>query len=174
MQRNRGGWLGWVFFLFLIFGAQLVPPIARALSQLTGQPISSGMVFGGFVVLYVILMIAQSVIGGLGRMNQGGDTRLPTNTTVPPRPMQPPPQRRQPTTISTPPSPEQIRAQTTARRSSGTPGAPSIRTPNSALPPSGPPRFEPIIDPRILAFGIIGVVFFGLFLVVAIFLSGAI
>jgi hypothetical protein len=48
-----------------------------------------------------------------------------------------------------------------------------MRMPSGPAPLPGPPRFEPIIDPRVLAFGIVGLLILGAFVLVALFLAGS-
>lgn len=162
MQQNRRsggtGWLGWVIFIVLIFGSRFLPPLANWLSQQTGIPISPGALVATIIGLSVALTIVSSVIGEINRNRPQGDTRLPTGQPPAGRapvvpPPQPPPQP--PTTLRTPSLPRPSRLPSGEQR----------------LPP--PPRFEPIIDPRVLTFGIIGLVVFGGFFLAVLLLSGA-
>jgi hypothetical protein len=45
--------------------------------------------------------------------------------------------------------------------------------PSGEQGPPGPPRFEPIIDPRILTFGIIGLLAFGGIFLAILFFAGS-
>jgi hypothetical protein len=47
-----------------------------------------------------------------------------------------------------------------------------VRLPQGEQRLPGPPRFEPIIDPRILGFGILGLFVFGGFFLVVLLLAG--
>lgn len=163
MQQNRrgggNGWIGWVIFIVLVFGSRFLPPVANWLSQQTGLPISTGALIATIVGLGVVVTIVSSVLGEINRNREQDGPRLPTGM----------PQARPPQ--ATPPS-----QAPTAPRMPSSPRSGGARQPR---PPSGeqrlpsPPRFEPIIDPRVLTFGIIGLVVFGGFFFLALLLSGA-
>lgn len=149
MQRKRGGnnWIGIVVFLAIVIG----PPIANALSriifQATGYSVSSDLIIGGIIILAILTSIGVSVARSAGRINSGSETRLPT-TTVSPPPMSQPPRP------STPPT---------------------MRGPTSQptkLP--GAPKFEPVIDPRILTFGLVGLACFGVIFFAILSFAGGI
>jgi hypothetical protein len=157
MQQKRGGgnnWIGGVIFVVLIFGSRLFPPLANWLSQVTGQNITVPMLIGAVVVLSVVGSVAGSALRNIGRRGAGGDVRLPTQAPMLPPPVMP-----------------------TARMDwpSATPTRSDSRTrlPSGEQPTFGPPRYEPIIDPRVLIFGIIGLLIFGGFFLVALLLSNS-
>lgn len=160
MQQNRRGgssWIGWLIFVFLIFGSRFLPPIANWLSQVTGLPITTPILIAVVVVLGVVASIVSSVIQGSNSPRGPTQSRLPTgqDPLPPPRPMPPSPIPGPPTTL-------------------GTGGMPGARLPTGEQRLPGPPRFEPIIDPRVLTFGIIGLVIVGGLFFLALLLTGAI
>jgi hypothetical protein len=158
MQKNRrsgNGWIGWLIFIFLVFGSRFLPPVANWLTQVTGLPISTPILVAVLVGLVVVVSIVNSVVQAGSRNSSPNETSLPTGL-PPSTPQKPMPPSRTPTL----PSPS----------SSGR--VPRIRPPSGESRMPGPPRFEPIIDPRILAFGIIGLVIFGgIFIAVFLFSS---
>lgn len=168
VQRKRGNnWIGWLIFIVLVFGSRLMPPLAAWLSQVTGLAITPPMLIAAVVGLGVLASVLGAVGRGLGQARSSSETRLPTTTALPPtlsgapqRPSAPP----RPITPSSPPP--------------AAPRMPSTNLPPARLPSGeqrlpGPPRFEPIIDPRILGFGILGLFVFGGFFLVALLLAGA-
>lgn len=163
MQQNRrggNGWVGWLIFVVLVFGSRFLPPVANWLAQVTGLPITTPILIGAIVGLGVVVSIVGSVLQDVNRNRGANDTRLPTGMppTTPPRTTSPPrPSAGPPRSPSQPPRP----------------GRPTqLRQPSGEQRLPGPPRFEPIIDPRVLTFGIIGLVIFGGFFFVALLLSG--
>ncbi|GAB4424940.1 MAG: hypothetical protein OHK0015_04400 [Chloroflexi bacterium OHK40] len=153
MQQSKGGgWLGWLIFIFLVFGVRFLPPVAAWLSQVTGLTITVPMLIVAVIVGSVVVTIASSIIRQATVGRSRAETRLPTPT-APPLP----PQK----SGGQPPS---LPRSTMPR--------PRLPTGEQRLP--GPPRFEPIIDPRILSFGILGVVVLGAFFFVALLIAGGI
>ena len=157
-QANWGSMIGWLIFLMAIAG----PAIVNGINQFIGGSftLSSNLlplIIFGLLALSIVVPIVRS-IGGAARSS--GETRLPTSSN---------PTARTPTTTRTPTAPQPPFGDTTTR----TPTAPqppfgntnttsttrsintSTRRGNSQVP--SPPRFEPIINPTILAFGVVGV-----------------
>jgi hypothetical protein len=129
-QKRRGGngWVSLAIFLVFIFGSRIIPPLAAWLTQATGIAINPMVLIVGVIVLAVAVSLLRSVSSGIGRINSGSETRLPTQAAAPPR------------------------------SSTGQGGPPPA--PFGGQQPSAP-RFEPVIDPRILLVGIGGLVVFG-------------
>jgi hypothetical protein len=155
-QRGRGGWIGWLIFVLVVFGSRLLPPLAQWLSQVTGLPISPPLLIAAIAILAVIASAGSSAMRQLGKARGANDTRLPTTTTASPP---------QPTTLSrpsAPPRPVKLPTSTNLQ-------PPRLPSGEQRLP--SPPRYDPIIDPRVLAFGIIGLVLLGGFFFVALLLS---
>jgi hypothetical protein len=152
MQQKRrsdiGSWLSWLIFLLLIFGSRFLPPVANWLTQTTGLPITTPMLIGALVML----SIAVSLIGSVAR--RGEQPREPLE-----RPPTPPSSRPDLPTTSSPFPPPSVEA-TGRLRDLGPQSVPQ------------PPRFEPIMSPRMLLVGIIGLVFIGLFLFLAMLIVG--
>jgi hypothetical protein len=158
MQRSErgGGWIGWLIFFLLIFGFRFLPPVANWLTQVTGITITVPMLIIAFAVLAVVASIGSSLARAAGRAGNGGQPGMPPSLPVPPQPSAPP----KPASSPWPPTP------------------PSTSLPRARLP-SGqeqlpkPPRFEPIIDPRIFVAGIAGLVVLGALTLLVLVLAGA-
>lgn len=160
MQQNRRGgnsWIGWLIFILLVFGSRLLPPVAGWLSQVTGLPISTPVLIAAVVGLGVVASVVSSMIQQGNRSRGPAQPRLPMgqDPMPPPRPLPPPPLSGQPNTL-------------------GTGGAPRVPQPTGEQRLPGPPRFEPIIDPRVLTVGLIGLVIVGGLFFLALLLTGAI
>lgn len=158
MQSGRGNsWIGWLIFIVLIFGGRFLPPVAAWLSQVTGLPITVPTLIIAVIALSVVGSVVSSVARQVGKARGPGDTRLPTTVTMAPpsSPSSPPPASMRPP----PPS--------------SAPSLPSPRLPSGEQRLPGPPKFEPIIDPRILTFGILGLLVLGGAFVVLLALGGA-
>ncbi|NCC32537.1 MAG: hypothetical protein EOM24_11030 [Chloroflexia bacterium] len=149
-RSGGGGWIGWLIFLLVIFGSRFLPPVAQWLSQVTGFSITTPMLIGVLVGLGVLVSIVSSII-------QETNKEQPPGTGMPPMPTgQPRRGGANGPTISVPPT----------SASSPFPTAPHSGLPQAHLPSGGPPRlkppqFEPIIDPRVLVIGIVGLVLMG-------------
>ena len=135
-NKKRGtNWssaIGWLIFILVIAGGPLLNLLRGALGGAVSLPSNLlPMLIGGLVLLSILISVARS-LGGARRGRS--DTRLPTGAEpMPPfgGPAVPP---------MPPPSPRAFTM------------PPSSRQP--ALP--SPPRFEPVINPKILALGIVG------------------
>ncbi|WP_322496263.1 hypothetical protein [Chloroflexus sp.] len=148
-QRRRGsGWIGWLVFLLFILGPSILPPLARWLTQQTGVPIGTTELFIALIVLMVVISV---IFGALRQSSEGGG-----------RPSMP--EENDP--FSIPSAQGEVFRLPSAnpdevfRMPPPPPEPPRMPASSTNLP--GAPRFEPIIDPRILTIGIIGVVFIGL------------
>lgn len=165
MQQNRRGssWFGWLIFLFLIFGTRFLPPVANWLSQVTGLSITPPLLIAAVVGLGVVFSVVSSIIQTVNQSRNANDTRLPTGmppSSLPP-PVSPPPSKR------IPPPNTRIPPPMSSKSSIGRGG---VGQPQ--LPP--PPRFEPIIDPRILAVGFLGLLVLGTIFFIALMVFGTI
>lgn len=155
-ERGGGGWIGWLIFFLLIFGFRFLPPIANWLTQVTGITITVPMLIIAFTVLAVAVSIGSSLVRAAGRSGTSGRSGLPASLPMPSQPSAPP-------KPASPPWP---------------PTTPSANLPRARLP-SGqeqlpkPPRFEPIIDPRIFAAGLAGLVILGALTLFFLVLAGA-
>ncbi|NTV63607.1 MAG: hypothetical protein HGA65_08740 [Oscillochloris sp.] len=142
MQRKRrasnNNWVGGVIFLIIMFGSPLSSFLASTIRQSTGVSIDSGMIFGGLIILGVIISALGSLGRGLGQIKSSSETRLPTASSSAPLP----------------------------------PNSMPAQLKQSQLP--GAPRYEPIIDRRILIFGVIGLIFFGIVFLVILGMTGTI
>jgi hypothetical protein len=166
MQQNkRGGnnWIGFVVFFVLVLGSRIFPPLANWLTQISGVPISSAMIYGAVIVLGLIL---PAIVSGLGSLRMPGgtsDTRLPTQLGQPTKLDQPPmPAERLPDWMRTskgqPPSLPPSQLPSVGQQ----PGWMRPNLPSGQAPRLGKPQFEPIIDPRVLTMGLLGFLGFGL------------
>lgn len=166
MQRSRrsgNSWIGWLIFLFLVFGVRFLPPVAAWLSQVTGLTITVPMLIIAVVALSVIVSIVSAVVGS---MNQSGPDE-------PGMPSAPPKAPSLPKAPAPPTSPSLPRASSPWPTTTPGSGLPRVRLPSGQQQLPGPPRFEPIIDPRVLSIGIAGFVILGGLALLLFFLSGA-
>jgi hypothetical protein len=138
MQENnkkRGtSWssaIGWLIFILVVAGGPLLNLLRSALGGTVNLPANLlPMLIGGLVVLSILVSVVRSLAGS--RRNQG-DTRLPTGS-APMPPFAGPAAPRMP--------PRTIMPQSPTGRDQRLPNAPS---------------FEPVINPKIVALGIVGV-----------------
>jgi hypothetical protein len=138
MQENkkRGtSWssvIGWLIFILVVAGGPLLNLLRGALGGVINLPNNLlPILIGGLVVLSILVSAVRSMAGS--RRNQS-DTRLPTgNAPMPPFAGPAAPRMPPSTTVPQPYSP--------AGRDQRLPSA---------------PRFEPVINPKIVALGIVG------------------
>jgi hypothetical protein len=138
MQENkkRGtNWssaIGWLIFILVVAGGPLLNLLRGALGGVINLPNNLlPILIGGLVVLSILVSAVRSMAGS--RRNQS-DTRLPTgNAPMPPFAGPAAPRMPPSTTVPQPYSP--------AGRDQRLPSA---------------PRFEPVINPKIVALGIVG------------------
>jgi hypothetical protein len=162
MQSNRrsGGWIGWVIFFVLIFGSRFLPPVANWLSQVTGIAISPQIMLAVIIGGGVLLSVMGSLIQTVNQGRQSNDSRLPTTLSPPSAPSSPSAPMQLPTSTRMPPPMSTDQALKRLGMS------------KQDLPP--PPGFEPIINPRILTFSIIGLIVLGAFFFLALLVVGSI
>ena len=134
-NKKRGAnWssaIGWLIFILVIAGGPLLNLLRNALGSAVNLPANLlPMLIGGLVVLSILVSAVRSIAGS--RRNQS-DTRLPTGNAPMPPFAGPAAPRMPPSTI--------------------VPQSPAAR--DQRLPSA--PRFEPVINPRIVALGIVGV-----------------
>lgn len=138
-RRKRTNWgsaIGWVIFVLALAGG----PILGTLRNMLGGSITLPNNLLPMIILGLVgLSVIGSAVAAIGRATRGrGDTRLPTSV-APSQPARLPQPTRQPTALPPP---------------SGLPAG------DARLPQT--PRFEPIINPRVLVFGIVGALALGL------------
>ncbi|MCU0494633.1 MAG: hypothetical protein MUD01_23860 [Chloroflexaceae bacterium] len=162
-RPKKGGlsnWIGIIFFLVLAFGSQLITPLARMLTQITGVPINPSTLFGIAVVGAFIVPVLVSFVRSALRISQRNDARLPTQLSQPGDNdwLQSP---RTPAWPSTPsiPSPPSM------------PYQPRLDIDIKKL--AQPPRFDPVFNPRIVWASLGGAVLFAAFVAGAALLTGA-
>ncbi len=172
-KQKKGGfnWIGTLIFLILVFGPQLVPFISR----LTGGTITPSMIIpiliGGIIAVATLVSVVRAINGASEQAAPPPPTPSPTKPT-------PTLHKERPTSsfsrshsssssswtsqqshkwassdsdwASSFPPPRTRDAQKMSSRS----GIGSQNVP-------GPPQFEPIIDPTVLAIGLVGIVILG-------------
>jgi hypothetical protein len=146
---NWGSAIGWAIFILVIAGGPLFSVLQSALgaNRLPSNLVS--YLIGGLVVLSIAVSAVRSVMQASGRR---GDTRLPTGmpASAPQRGNAPMPPFGGASTGSLPAAPRLPQA-----------SAVPVRRPQreAQLPP--PPRFEPIVDPRLVIAGLVGLALIG-------------
>ena len=136
-KKKRGvSWssaIGWLIFILVVAGTPLLNMLRSALAGIVNLPANlMPMLIGGLVALSILVSVVRSLAGSRRSRN---DTRLPTgNAPMPPF--------AGPAAPRMPPSTVMPQAYSPARREQRLPSA---------------PRFEPVINPKIVALGIVGV-----------------
>jgi hypothetical protein len=150
-KRKRGGinWsslIGWLIFLLVIAGAPLYNMLRQVLGSTTTLPTNIiPILIGGLVALSVLV----SAVRALGNSNRAGsDTRLPTS-------MSPP--------LRTPNSAMPPFGGAPQRPASPTASPRAFTMPPGSRPVDQPPapRFEPVLNPTILALAVLGLLVIG-------------
>jgi len=135
-KRRGTSWssvIGWLIFILVIAGGPLLNLLRGALGSAVNLPANLlPTLIGGLVVLSILVSAVRSLAGS--RRSQG-DTRLPTgNAPMPPF--------AGPSAPRLPPNSVASQSYTAAGRDQRLPSA---------------TRFEPVINPKIVALGIVGV-----------------
>ena len=135
-KKRRNSWssaIGWLIFILVVAGGPLLNLLRGALGGAVSLPANLlPTLIGGLVALSILVSVVRS-LGGSRRSQS--DTRLPTGN-VPMPPFAGPAAPRMPPSSSLP------QAYSPAGREQRLPSA---------------PRFEPVINPKIVAIGIVGV-----------------
>jgi len=150
-RKNDNRWIGWLIFFFVMFGSRFLPPLTNWLVQVTGLAVSPALLIAAVIGLGVIANVVYSVVQANTKGRASTQMSLPEPSLPFPRPSAPP--------------------MSTASNSSA---VPRMRLPPDEAQPPNPPRFEPIINPRVLTFGLIGLVVCGGCFLLALLLAGVI
>jgi hypothetical protein len=152
----------------IIFGSQIVGPFSQLIAQLSNNAIiiNPRTLLPLLILGLVVLSVISSVVRALFNAPRRNDTYAPTTIAPPSLPSSPQrpgtpsaSTRREPVWPSTPSLPSGMERS----RLGGDMGS-------QQLPQA--PKFEPIVDPKILSFGILGLLVLGGFLFVVFLLSG--
>lgn len=149
---NAGSLIGTAFFILIFLARPIISFVRNTLGGSLSLPANLTDLIPIAVGAVVVVTIAVSAVRALGRSRQS-DERLPTGSAPPRMPGAPlppfggPQMPGLPTTITPRMPSAPSSTPTPARR--GQPSVPST------------PRFEPIFNPRVLLFGIIGLVVLG-------------
>jgi hypothetical protein len=156
-QRKRKiNWssaIGWAIFILVIAGGRLFSLLQSGLGANRLPSNLIAYLIGGLVVLSIAVSAVRSVMQASGRR---GETRLPTSmsTSAPQRGNAPMPPFGGSSAGGVPAAPRLPQASAVPVRR---PLAGPAR--EAKLPP--PPRFEPIVDPRLVIVGLVGLALIG-------------
>ncbi len=164
--KRGSNWIGLVIFLLIIAGQPILNIVSNIVARISNNTVTMPtnilpLVIGGFVLVATLIALVQ---GARNLSERGTSQQFPTNPTG-----------------RTPEGGWKPRSDTFKAPSAYTPPRPpeSPYTSPSGLPPSlqqrsvkrddispqklpGAPRFEPIVDARVVTFGILGLVFLGI------------
>ena len=150
-RKNDTRWIGWLIFFFVMFGSRFLPPLTNWLVQVTGLAVSPALLIAAVIGLGVIANVVYSVVQANTKGRTSTQMRLPEPSLPFPRPSA------LPTSMTSNPS-----------------AVPHMRLPPAETPLPNPPRFEPIINLRVLTFGLVGLVVCGGCFLLALLLAGVI
>lgn len=138
---NWSGIIGWIIFMLIIAGG----PILRLVGQLFNGTVTLSTAIGPFIVgAAILLTIIVGAIRATGTTRSRRDTRLPTSSDSPARP----PNAPMPP-FSNGPSSDRPSLSPSVPRPFNPPDQSTPQVPN-------PLRFDPVINPVILAAGVVG------------------
>lgn len=155
-KKDGMNWIGTLFFIVLIFGQ----PIAQFISRLTGGVVNPSIVVPLLLGTLALAAIASFVIRGLNSIAEQEQSHRPTPPPTPPPTSKP---RPKPSNFSSK-SPYNKSTYTSSFPSSSDLRKMSSRSGIGSQKLPGPPKFEPIIDPKVLVSGIIGAALLGFLL----------
>lgn len=157
-NENRGSWFGWLIFFVVVAGGPILNAIQGALGPGVRLPnFLLPLIVMALVVISAVISIARAM--GAGSGDPGPINRMPTSA----------PPRERPINYPMPPvSGDMGMPMWPIPTSSGTPQPSHMPSGNEKLPE--PPRFEPIITPRIGLVGVAGL--FALAALAAVVLGG--
>lgn len=137
---NWGSVISGLIFLLVVAGGPIFNLLRRAIGGAVTLPSN---LLPWLISGLVLLSILASVVRSISQSNQRrSDTRLPTSV--------------QPPAMSTPPSMAAPPNMAAPLNTSAPRGAFS-----SATPPTNAPRFDPIVSPQVVVFGVVGLLLLG-------------
>lgn len=173
-KSGNTNWIGILFFLLLLLGPQIGRILSPIISSITGGTVTLGtnvwpLIIGAFVVALVVVALGRTV----RYISQRSEARLPTTLSPP-----------MPTYHDTAPSTSTPTRPDILYRPPVPPDDRSVWSLSQDLPwdtkdhssdisPQDLPRtpqFEPIISGKVLAFGLVGLLAFGVVLGLLLFL----
>ncbi len=165
---NNTNWIGILFFLLLFLGPQIGRILSSIISSITGGTVTLGItplpfIIGAFIVAMVVMALGRTIRS----ISQRSETRLPTTLSPPirtyrdtSRPISTP---TQPDILYRPPVPPADRS--VRSLSQGLPWDTKDHSSDLSLQElPRTPQFEPIISGKVLAYGLIGLLAFGVVL----------
>jgi hypothetical protein len=161
-KRNASGnWIGIVIFILVIVGPQIANVISNLVSSISGGAVSLSP--NMLIPLLILGAVLISALVGIGRaISSAGDSRpAPPGSYGSNMPRPPAPPHRESTAGRNPPAPMSPR--NASPPPSALPKSLQQHRQRSDLRPGQlpePPRFEPIIDPHVLSFGLAGLLVF--------------
>ncbi len=76
-QKKGSNWIGWLIFLVLIFGPNIIRPLSQFLSQVTGGAVNIGIgVIPVIIAALVVLMILSSIVRAINGPSAQEGTQL--------------------------------------------------------------------------------------------------
>ncbi|MBK9712750.1 MAG: hypothetical protein IPO81_15770 [Kouleothrix sp.] len=161
-KLNLGTVIGWLIFILVIAGGPIFSMLRSALGGTVTLP---GNLMSTVIIGLVVLSMLVSIGRAVGRASRGRqDSRLPTGSPDQPA-SSPMPPFSGPTSSPMPPF-----GGPAARQAPTSSPAPTMQPPSAtpiSPPVAGqerlprPPSFEPILNPRIVVIGIVGLVLIG-------------
>ncbi len=165
---NNTNWIGILFFLLLFLGPQIGRILSSIISSITGGTVTLGtnawpFIIGAFIVVMVVVALGRTI----RHVSQRSETRLPTTLSPPMRTYQdisrPTSIPTQPDMLYRPPVPPANRS--VRSLSQGLPWDTKYHNSDLSLQElPRTPQFEPIISGKVLAFGLVTLLAFGVVL----------
>lgn len=84
-QKKKGAnWIGWLIFFILVFGPNIIRPVSRVISQVTGGTVNIGVnIIPAIIGIIAVVMVLTSILRAAARYSKRNETTLPTTLSSP-------------------------------------------------------------------------------------------
>jgi hypothetical protein len=79
-KKKDSNWIGWLIFFLLVVGPNIIPPLSRFVSNLTGGAVSIGIgIIPVLIAGLVLIMVGRSIMRAINGRSEEESISFPTN-----------------------------------------------------------------------------------------------
>ncbi len=79
-KKKDSNWIGWLIFFLLVIGPNIIPPLSRFVSNLTGGAVSIGIgIIPVLIAGLVLIMVGRAIVRAINGRSEQESISFPTN-----------------------------------------------------------------------------------------------